>query len=85
MKLARKRSGDVSGWNAYVDASIAFLKKDKSSLLSARRKLQNWPKPKDWPLERPWPQNLVIVDGFINCFDLSYAEALNVECQPKKN
>ena len=37
---ARKDPGvDLAGWNAYVDATVAFLQRDKSALIAARQKL----------------------------------------------
>lgn len=36
---ARKPEEDAIGWNAYVDASIAFLRGDRASLVAARERL----------------------------------------------
>jgi hypothetical protein len=74
---------DQEGWNFYVDATIAFLKKDQTALLGARERLASLPRPKDFaprdPEGRPvaisWPMNLHVVDAMIRCFGRSYDEA----------
>lgn len=79
-------------WNIYVDATIAFLRGDKASLLRARERLANFP----WPVghsytdekgvrhtTRPpnWPPNLNVVDGLVRCFGHPYAEAYRQACR----
>jgi hypothetical protein len=72
---------DVSpGWNEYVDATIAFLKKDRSSFDRAHKALAALPKPSNWGRdpagqEMPWPPNLGVVEGLARCFTKSYKEA----------
>jgi len=74
---------DVIGWNLYVEGSIAFLKHDRAGLQAARDALSRVPKPKDFgpvdskgkPVRISWPPNLDVLDGFLKCFDRSYAEA----------
>jgi hypothetical protein len=40
LESARKPADqDIAGWNHYVDASVAFLRRDKSGLLAARKLL----------------------------------------------
>lgn len=39
------RPDDQSGWNAYVDATIAFLQHDRAALLAAQSKLEQTPPP----------------------------------------
>jgi hypothetical protein len=68
------------GWNEYVDATIAFLNKDRPSFDRAREALATLPKPSGWALdsagrEMPWPLNLEVVDGLGRCFTMSYKEA----------
>jgi hypothetical protein len=47
--LSRKPAGsDPIGWNHYVDATIAFLKRDRPALLKARSRLAALPKPNDF-------------------------------------
>lgn len=83
-----RRADDAYGWNLYVDASIAFLKRDKLALLAAREALARLPRPKDFDprdahgnvVHVSWPPNLSIVDGFITCFDRGYKEAYG-NCQ----
>jgi hypothetical protein len=48
-EMSRKPK-DMLGWNAYVDASIAFLKNDKEALVEARERLLSTPKPTGRPL-----------------------------------
>jgi len=56
-------------WNAYVDATIAFLKKDKIKLLECRNKIANGPKINGKIM------NLDVVDSLIKNFDKPYSEA----------
>ncbi len=80
------------GWNEYVDATIAFLEKDKKSLIEARSKLLAIPKPSNFnavdrqgnPVEIAWPPNLNVVDGFLECFEKSYDEAYGQCSQGKQ-
>jgi hypothetical protein len=79
-----------AGWNQYVDASIAFLKKDKPALMRARDMLSKVSAPPDFvlkdgvfevpnnsgkPFKMRWPPNIDVVDGLIKCFDRSYRDA----------
>ena len=78
-----RKANDPVGWNLYVDASIAFLKRDMPALLAARVALASLPRPEDFdPRDAQgnavvisWPLNLSFVDGFITCFDREYKEA----------
>lgn len=77
---------DRSGWNAYMDATIAFIDKDKSELVDAIERLKAVPRPEGFdprdadgnPIEVSWPPNLAIVESYLRCFDKSYVE-VNVE------
>lgn len=64
-------------WNPYVAASIAFLKKDKKSLLSERKILAKGSSPYNHI-------NLRVVDSFIRCFNSSYQDAYSKTCEPKE-
>jgi hypothetical protein len=76
---------DSFGWNLYVDATIAFLNKDKPAVLKARAALAEIPKPENIDLsfkdaqgrvvQFTWPPNLHVLDGFLNCFDQPYKVA----------
>lgn len=46
-KSRRPAEADAGGWNAYVDASIAFLRKDRAGLDKARQTLAAVPFPTD--------------------------------------
>jgi len=75
-----------SPWNAYVDATIAFLKHDHEALVAARDRLAAPPPAPGFDavaadfLQRTgrtlrWPPNLDVVEGLIACFDRPYREA----------
>jgi hypothetical protein len=72
----------------YVEATIAFLNKDRDALMEARENLLAIPQPEgfdaaiarfrqNYPDHTPpeWPLNLNIVDRFVACFEDSYAVA----------
>ncbi len=78
-----KVPNDLS-WNAYVDATIAFLVRDVRGLHEARVRLLATPKPEEgeWrdangkPVPTPkWPMNIDVVNALFACFDKSYDEA----------
>ena len=62
----------LDAWNAYVEATIAFLQKDKVKLLECRQQIMNGPK-----IDGKIP-HLDIIDSLINNFDLPYSEAYGV-------
>lgn len=70
-----------SGWNQYVDATVAFLHGDRKAFDAARKELASLPRQAGYDLkypdgrEVPWPMNLEVVDGLGKCFDKSYNEA----------
>lgn len=74
---------DSSGWNHYVDATIAFLNRDRQALVAARARLIAVPKigelqfrdPAGNIVQLPWPPNLNVVDGLLDCFGRPYWEA----------
>ena len=84
---------DFQGWNAYVEASIAFLQNDRPALEAARERLAGVPKPEGMKLtmeqpdgkvlEMAWPPNLNVVDGLIDCFGKTYKEAYNAPCRSR--
>ena len=75
------------GWNYYIDATIAFLAKDKRRLIEAKDALAALPKPSNFravdrdgnPVEIQWPPNMGVVNGFVECFEETYAVAY-AEC-----
>lgn len=94
--FAQARSGPNewridTGWNHYVDASIAFVRRDLPGLKSARATLAALPIPAEQPgvaeaakaEARPenWPPNLEVVDGLIRCFEKGYADAMQGSCR----
>ncbi len=100
LSSARKNEAGQEAWNAYVDATVAFLRKDKPGLLAARDRLMQMPAPealgpvKDGYVEvsmdngqkmkMRWPMNIEVVDGLLACFDKSYSEAYGSDCRPKR-
>ena len=88
--MERSRSGesDPIGWNHYLDATVAFLRNDRSTLLAARERLATLPRPADFTPRAAngqsatirWPLNLNVVDSLIRCFGRPYAEAYRPHC-----
>lgn len=80
---ASRKKSDESGWNLYVDASIAFLERNLDGLRAARDHLASLPRPENFSprgpngqvLNVPWPPNLHVVDGLLECFDKPYGHA----------
>ncbi|MFK7955975.1 MAG: hypothetical protein AB8B96_07750 [Lysobacterales bacterium] len=76
---------DWFGWNHYVDATLAFLQRDRIELEKARQDLLDLPRPEDFqpldssgkPIDVKWPPNLNVVDALLKCFDESYDQAYN--------
>lgn len=76
---------DVGGWNAYVDATIAFLDDDLPGLKQARARLAALPPPpgrvvRDGRVQVeaeqvPWPPRLPVVDALVRCMYQPYALA----------
>lgn len=80
---------DKTGWNPYVDGTVAFLRKDRAALEQARARLAGVIPPpsievKDGhyimsvdgeELRVPWPPNLNVLDGLLRCFDQDYTTA----------
>jgi hypothetical protein len=87
---ASRKAQDPSGWNPYVDATVAFLRGDRAALAAARERLAAVPRPEGFQ-ERvlangsrvSWPMNLGVVDGLLHCFGRPYREAYSSrECRP---
>ena len=87
---ARATEPGHADWEYYVDGTIAFLKRDRQALQSARDKLAAIPRPANFnptdgdgkPIAIKWPPNLDVLNGLLNCFDRSYAEAYGSACRP---
>ncbi len=83
----RPAATDKSGWNFYVDGTIAFIEGDLQGLQSARAKLASLPRPKREQvfiykgrrIPMAWPPNLNVLDGLIKCFGHPYREAYESE------
>jgi hypothetical protein len=66
-------------WNVYVDATIAFIRKDRMKLLAYRTQMANIPN-----ISREM-SNLDVVDSLIRNFDKPYSEAYGTQKKtPKK-
>lgn len=80
-RLSRKPSDPGTGWNEYVEASVAFLRNDRPAFDKARAALAVLPQPAAWNLRKPngelvaWPMNLEVVDELGRCFGLPYKQA----------
>jgi hypothetical protein len=79
---SKMRSTTIN-WNAYVDANLAFLRRDRAELVKQRGIIDQQPVlsakpgiPKEFVGTKV---NLKVVDAFIACFDESYAVAFD-EC-----
>ncbi len=93
-----RRTEDETGWNACVDATIAFLKKDRQGLMAARDQLATLEHPPEFlpltngyfelpnvggkPILVRWPPNIDVVDGLIKCFGKPYRVAYMPDCRP---
>lgn len=90
------RNEESEAIQPYVDATVAFLRRDREALLAARERLLDLPVPDSfaaaaeryrvsYPDLPPlvWPLNLDKVDGFIACFDRSYREAYSCDADGK--
>ncbi len=85
MQMARRpdvENGSSNGqWNAYVDATVAFLNRDRAGVENARSRLIDAPPPAHWTGDRP--MNLSVVDRFLTCFGRPYSEAYSsAACRP---
>jgi hypothetical protein len=65
MELSRPEEGGIAGWNHYVDATIAFLRKDRPAFEKARAALAAMPQP-------PY---LDVVDRLGRCFAKAYIQS----------
>lgn len=72
---------DKSGWNAYIDATIAFLRSDLTALEKARERLATLPRPSNVDAKRSWPPNLAVVDGLARCIGKTYKIAYGPTCR----
>jgi hypothetical protein len=80
LEQSRKYDGSSPAWNEYVDATIAFLKKDRPAFDAAYSALLADPKPEYWETSfgtkgKAWPLNKRVVEGLGRCFDSSYEKA----------
>ncbi|MBV9930114.1 MAG: hypothetical protein JO013_04125 [Alphaproteobacteria bacterium] len=83
-RLAQHES--ASGWNLYIEATIAFLDRDLGRLRALRSRYASIPVPPDYAYldeggtlrkGRPtvWPDNIEVIDGLIACFHKPYVTA----------
>jgi hypothetical protein len=76
----RPEEGEATGefqWNAYVNATIAFLQADNESLRLHRERLAI--ASAKFPINRP---NLVSADRLLACFGKPYKEAYSCGVEP---
>ncbi len=81
-EMSYNLQSDPGGWNIYVDATIAFLRQDKTALLKAYLALANLPVPANAQLDEngnsiadSWPPNLGVVEDLLACFGQEYRTA----------
>ncbi|MDJ0641880.1 MAG: hypothetical protein QNJ15_03600 [Erythrobacter sp.] len=83
LRLTYKPSDqDVSGWNFYMDGTIAFLERNRKALLRAIERLKAVPSPNTRMVladgseaKIKWPLNLDVLEAFERCWERTYAEA----------
>lgn len=98
-KKSHKAKRDDFGWNAYADATIAFLHGDRRELDKALAVLKLTPAPpdeilKDGKIEITlpdgsttamlWPPNVDVVEGLQRCMGKPYREAYSSACRTRK-
>ena len=78
---AEDTAGTMVDWNAYVDATIAFIEKDRPAVEAALARIMQQAPPEGQFLEifGPKPVNSWVVKGFLDCFDKPYGQAYG-EC-----
>lgn len=93
--MTASRSDGQDG--VYVDATIAFLRRDHLALWAARDRLAALPQPATFTQAAAeyqarggprltWPPNLDIIDALITCFDRPYADAYGLAvCRANKH
>ena len=84
------------GWNAYADATIAFLQDDSQKLDKALARLKSTPAPPGETLQggqlemrqpdgtkfkMPWPLNVDVVQGLQRCMGKPYRDAYSSSCR----
>lgn len=85
---------DKGDFTEYALGTVAFLKRDRNALISARDRLAQLPEPEGWEnsfpvdvngkrviIENPWPPNLAVLNRLIACFDLDYEAAYTCDKQ----
>lgn len=78
-KLRVPRSQKVLSVNLYVNATVAFLKKNRLAFLIARDRLSGMPEPDDWDQE--WPPNGRVITTFGLCFNGACQAAYEQACK----
>jgi hypothetical protein len=66
------RPGGTAEWHTYVDATIAFLKRDAQALDAAR---------KAYAAIAPGSMRLQAIDGFVQCPEAPYSKAIHCAMQ----
>jgi hypothetical protein len=64
-----RADGASDEWNAYVDATIAFIRKDRAQLEAARRRYL--------AAASREPMRVRIIDGLLMCLDKPYTQAVH--------
>ena len=73
MEASKKKNEDVMQWNIYVDATIAFLKKDKEAFSLKIKELEE-----KSIMPEDQNRNLMLLKRLEESFDKTYADALKL-------
>ena len=98
LKNSYKPEGQDFGWNAYADATIAFLEDDRQKLDQAIARLKSTPAPPGETLQEGqlemtqpdgtkfkmrWPLNVDVVQGLQRCMGKPYRDAYGSSCRAR--
>lgn len=84
---AAKRPKEIDakwGWNHYVEATIAFVRRDRAAFMKSRSALASLPRPAELsrtvgpdgkPRTVSWPMNLNVLDDLLRCWGKTYRVA----------
>jgi hypothetical protein len=69
-----KDSSATADWNAYVDATVAFLKHDRGALVAARNAYAR--------VSKPNSARGGVIEGLLNCLGKTYTEGVICSARP---
>ena len=78
-EISYNTSNDDVAWNLYVDATIAFMRQDRTALVKAYHAMANLPVPASMQINQngksitdSWPPNMRVVEDLMACFGQQY-------------